>query len=110
MRKTGFAVVALAAAVIVALLAVGIQAGADARPQRYIVVYSPNATTELKAAVAAAGGQVLRANNKIGVATVSSAKPSFRTRIAAGPNLVVGISNRLLRRARAKRDSRRVRF
>ena len=47
MRKTGFAVVALAAAVIVALLAVGIQAGADARPQRYIVVYSPNATTEL---------------------------------------------------------------
>ena len=53
MRKTGFAVVALAAAVIVALLAVGIQAGADARPQRYVVVYSPSATKELKAAVSA---------------------------------------------------------
>jgi len=102
MRKTGFAVVALAAAVIVALLAVGIQAGADARPQRYIVVYSPNATKELKAAVAAAGGQVLRANDKIGVATVSSAKPSFRTRIAAS-RIVQGVArDRVIGRAPAK--------
>ena len=94
--------VALAAAVIVALLAVGIQAGADARPQRYIVVYSPNATKELKATVAAAGGQVLRANNKIGVATVSSAKPSFRTRIAAS-RIVQGVArDRVIGQAPAK--------
>ena len=102
MRKKGFAVVALAAAVIVALLAVGTQAGADARPQRYIVVYSPSATKELRAVVAKAKGRVLRANDRIGVATVFSTNPEFRARVAAA-RIVQGVArDRVIGRAPAK--------
>ncbi len=99
MRKTRFAVVALAAAAVVALLAVGTQAGADARPQRYIVVYSPSATKELKATVAAAKGRVLRANDRIGVATVFSSNPEFRSTLSSS-RIVQGIArDRVIGRA-----------
>ncbi|HEX2292214.1 MAG TPA: hypothetical protein VHH55_02810, partial [Gaiellaceae bacterium] len=102
MRKTGFAAVALAAVVIVALLAVGIQAGADARPQRYVVVYSPNATKDLRALVARAQGRVVRANDKIGVATVTSSHPGFRARISSS-RIVQGVArDRVIGRAPGK--------
>ena len=102
MRKTGFAAAAAAAAMIVALLAVGIQAGADARSQRYIVVYSPNATKALKTAVARAGGRVVRANDRVGVATVSSAVPTFRSRLERA-RIVQGVArDRVIGRAPAR--------
>jgi subtilisin family serine protease len=99
MRKKGFAVVASAAAVIVALMAVGTQAGGDARPQRYIVVYTPNATKELRAVVAKAKGRVLRANDRVGVATVFSTNPGFRARVSAA-SIVQGVArDRVIGRA-----------
>jgi subtilisin family serine protease len=83
MRKAVFAVVALATVAAIGSLAVGTQAGSDARPSRYIVLYSPGATPAMKAAVVRAGGKVLRANGKVGVATAFSAHPAFRARAKA---------------------------
>jgi subtilisin family serine protease len=74
-----FAAVALAAAAATGVLSVGSDAGSDARPAKYIVLYEQGASpAAVKAAVAKAKGRILRANNKIGVATAISANPSFR--------------------------------
>jgi lantibiotic leader peptide-processing serine protease len=83
MHRAVFAVVALAAAAMIASLAVGTHAGSDSRPTKYVILYSPNGTSAMKAAVAKAGGRVLRANNRVGVATAISANPAFRSRAEA---------------------------
>ncbi len=83
MRRVAFAVVALAATAMIASMAVGTEAGSDSRPTKYVVLYSPNGTAAMKAAVVKAGGRVLKANNRVGVATAVSAQPSFRARAEA---------------------------
>jgi len=80
MRKVLFAVVALAVIATIGSMAVGTEAGSDGRPTRYIVLYEPNASpAAVKAAVKQAKGRILRANNKVGVATVISASTRFRS-------------------------------
>ena len=49
MQKVLFAAVALAAAAMVGSTAVGIDAGSDSRPTKYVILYSPNGTTAMKA-------------------------------------------------------------
>jgi lantibiotic leader peptide-processing serine protease len=84
MRKALFAVVALATFAMIASLAVGTHAGADGRPTQYIVLYEANASpSAVKAAVKAAKGRILKANNKVGVATAISSNPAFRARAEA---------------------------
>jgi lantibiotic leader peptide-processing serine protease len=83
MRRALFAVVALAATAMIASMAVGTEAGSDSRPTKYVVLYSPNGTTAMKAAVLKAGGRVLKANDRVGVATAVSANPSFKARAGA---------------------------
>jgi hypothetical protein len=48
-----------------------------------IVAHSPSSTAAMKAAVVKAGGRVIRANNRVGVATVVSADARFKARIRA---------------------------
>jgi lantibiotic leader peptide-processing serine protease len=80
MRRALFAVVALATLAMIASMAVGTHAGADGRPTQYIVLYEANASpSAVKAAVKAAKGRILKANNKVGVATAISSNASFRT-------------------------------
>jgi lantibiotic leader peptide-processing serine protease len=80
MRKVLFAIVALAVIATIGSMAVGTEAGSDGRPTRYIVLYEPNASpAAVKAAVKQAKGRILRANNKVGVATVISASTRFRS-------------------------------
>ena len=55
----------------------------DSRSTRYIVLYEPNASpAALKGAVKQAGGRILRANGKVGVATVVSSNTRFRAEAA----------------------------
>ena len=84
MHKVLFAVVALAAAAMVGSLAVGTNAGSDGRPTRYIVLYEAGASpAAVKAAVVQAKGRILKANNKVGVATAVSGNPGFRSEASA---------------------------
>jgi lantibiotic leader peptide-processing serine protease len=83
MQKVLFAAVALAAAAMLGSTAVGIDAGSDSRPTKYVILYSPNGTTAMKAAVVKAGGRVLKANNRVGVATAISADARFSARAGA---------------------------
>ena len=79
MRKLLFAVVAVTAAAITGVVSVGSDAGSDARPAKYVVLYEQGASpAAVKAAVVRAKGRILRANNKVGVATAISANPRFR--------------------------------
>jgi subtilisin family serine protease len=79
MKKVLFAAVALAAAAMTGVLSVGTEAGSDTRPARYIVLYEANASpAAVRAAVRQAKGRILKANNKVGVATAISANPRFR--------------------------------
>ena len=83
MRRALFAFVALATVAMIGSIAVGTEAGSDSRPTRYIVLYEPNASpAALQAAVKQADGRVLRANNKVGVATVVSSNTRFRAEAA----------------------------
>jgi hypothetical protein len=99
MRRVMFAVVALAAAAMVGSLAVGTHAGSDSRPTRYIVLYSPNAAAAMKAAVVKAGGRVVKANNRVGVATVSSSDPRFKARARASKAIQGVARDRVIGRA-----------
>jgi subtilisin family serine protease len=84
MRKVLFLAVAVAATAMTGVVTVGSDAGSDARPTKYIVLYEQGASpAAVKAAVAKAKGRILKANNKIGVATAVSANPSFRGDAAA---------------------------
>jgi subtilisin family serine protease len=94
MRRAVFAVVALAAAAMIASMAVGTEAGSDSRPTKYVILYSPSNTAAMKAAVVKAGGRVLKANNRVGVATAISAQPSFRARAEAS-NTIQGVARNL---------------
>jgi lantibiotic leader peptide-processing serine protease len=79
MRKVLFAAVALTAAAMTGVLSVGSDAGSDARPSKYIVLYEQGASpAAVKKAVKQAKGRILRANNRVGVATAISASPRFR--------------------------------
>jgi subtilisin family serine protease len=83
MKKLVFAVAALGAAVLLGTLSVGTDAGSDSRPTRYVVLAQEGASTAaVRAAVRKAGGRVLRANSKVGVATAISTRPSFRSDLA----------------------------
>jgi subtilisin family serine protease len=99
MRKAVFAAVALAAAAMIASMAIGTEAGSDGRPTRYVILYSPNASMAMKAAVVKAGGRVLRANSRVGVATAVSSDPRFKARAGAS-RAVQGIArDRVIGRA-----------
>jgi lantibiotic leader peptide-processing serine protease len=88
MRKVLFAAVALSAAAMTGVLSVGSDAGSDARPSKYIVLYEQGASpAAVKAAVRKAKGRILRANNKIGVATAISANPRFRGHATAAASI-----------------------
>src|SRR5215211_33069 len=79
MKTLLFAVAALTAAAMTGVLSVGSDAGSDARPAKYIVLYEQGASpAAVNAAVVRAKGRILRANNKVGVATAISANPRFR--------------------------------
>jgi len=79
MKTLLFAVAALTAAAMTGVLSVGSDAGSDARPAKYIVLYEQGASpAAVNAAVVRAKGRILRANNKVGVATATSANPRFR--------------------------------
>jgi subtilisin family serine protease len=84
MKKLLFAAVAVTAAAVTGVLSVGSDAGSDARPSKYIVLYEQGASSAaVKAAVVKARGRILKANNKVGVATAISANPGFRGDAAA---------------------------
>ena len=98
MRKHvgGAAVVAVSA---VALLLVSTGTGTAAgRQQQFVVLYANGASTHAAhAAIAAAGGKVLRENRAIGVATVSTRNAGFAARATAAraiqgvaPNRIIG--------------------
>jgi lantibiotic leader peptide-processing serine protease len=99
MRKALFAVVALAAAAMIGSMAVGTHAGSDGRPTRYVIVYSPSSAAAMKAAVVKAGGRVIRANNRVGVATVVSADARFKARIRASSAIQGVARDRVIGRA-----------
>jgi subtilisin family serine protease len=106
MRKVLFVAVALTAAAMTGVLSVGSDAGSDARPAKYIVLYEQGASpAAVKAAVAKAKGRILQANNKIGVATAVSSNSSFRGDAEAAAaikgvarNIPIGRSDPKLRR------------
>ena len=92
MRKVLFALVALAAVATIGSIAVGTEAGSDSRPTRYVVLYEPNASpAALQAAIRQANGRVLKANHKVGVATVVSSSTRFRSD-AARSAIVDGVA------------------
>jgi subtilisin family serine protease len=83
MRRALFAFAALATIAMISSIAVGTEAGSDSRPTRYIVLYEPTASpAALKAAIRQADGRILRANYKVGVATVLSSNTRFRANAA----------------------------
>jgi subtilisin family serine protease len=99
MHKALFAVVALAAVAMIGSMAVGTEAGSDGRPTRYVILYSPQASTAMKAAVVKAGGRVLRANNRVGVATAVSSDARFRARANASKAIQSVARDRVIGRA-----------
>jgi lantibiotic leader peptide-processing serine protease len=95
MRRALFAVVALATLAMIASMAVGTHAGADGRPTQYVVLYEANASpSAVKAAIRAAKGRILKANNKVGVATVISSNARFRTD-AAGSAAIKSVARNI---------------
>ena len=79
MKKVLFAAVAVMAAALTGVVTVGSDAGSDTRPAKYIVLYEQGASpAAVKLAVKQAKGRILRANNKVGVATAISANSRFR--------------------------------
>ena len=100
MRSILFATVAIAAVALVGSLAVTTKAGSDARPAKYIVLYEKGASpAAVRAAVQKAGGRILRANNKVGVATAFSAKASFEHNAIAAPSIKGVARNQVIGRA-----------
>lgn len=111
LKKAVFAVVALAAAAMIASMAVGTEAGSDGRPTRYVVLYSPHTSVAMKAAVVKAGGRLVRANNRVGVATAVSSDPRFRARAGAAKAVQGVARDRVIGRVPAiRRPSTRPKF
>jgi len=83
---------------VVAAVCLGATLGAatpdaqTAAQTRYVVLYEPNASPgAARAAIVEAGGRILHANTRVGVATVVSASPSFRDR-AASSAVIEGVA------------------
>src|SRR4051812_16309214 len=88
MKKVLFAAVALIAAALTGVVTVGSDAGSDARPTKYIVLYDAGASPALvRAGVHKAGGRILKANNKVGVATAVSSNAKFLSRASGAPGI-----------------------
>jgi lantibiotic leader peptide-processing serine protease len=102
MQRVFFAAVALATAAMIGSMAVGIEAGSDSRPTKYVILYSPNGTTAMKAAVVKAGGRVLKANNRVGVATAISSDARFSARAGASKAIQGVARNHAIGRATPK--------
>jgi subtilisin family serine protease len=78
MKKVLFVAVALVAAAMTGVLSVGSDAGSDTRPAKYVVLYQPGTSqAALQAKVRKVRGLVLKANRKVGVATVLSTNSRF---------------------------------
>jgi subtilisin family serine protease len=110
MKKVLFVAVAVAAAAVTGVLSVGSDAGSDARPTRYVVLYSPHASAAMKAAVVQARGRVLEANNRVGVATVISANPRFLSQASAARAIQGVAHNRPVGTAGPRRAKLRPKF
>ena len=101
MRKVLFAAVAVTAAAMTGVLSVGTEAGSDTRPAKYIVLYEAGASpAAVKAAVTQAKGRILKANNKIGVATAVSANARFRSDATASAAIKSVARNHAIGRAK----------
>ena len=84
MRRALFFALPAAVALVVAALAGATPLRANGGSETYVVLYDANASLEsARDAVRAAGGQVLRENLRVGVATVTSSNPDFVTDVAA---------------------------
>ena len=84
MRRALFFALPAAVALVVAALAGATPLRANGSPETYVVLYDANASLEsARDAVRAAGGQVLRENLRVGVATATSSNPDFVTDVAA---------------------------
>ena len=82
----------VAAACLGATLGAATPEARTAAQTRYVVLYEPNASpASARAAIVAAGGRILHANTRVGVATVVSASPSFRDR-AASSAVIKGVA------------------
>jgi subtilisin family serine protease len=78
--------------------------GAAAQPvtgtTEYVVLYKSLASaTAAKATIKAAGGQVVRENSKIGIATVRSGNPNFVTSVAGKAGVAGAARNRVIGQA-----------
>jgi subtilisin family serine protease len=103
MRKSvvGVAVVALS---VVGLSIVSTGAGAaqrqDASAQKFVVVYDAGATTHAAhAAIAAAGGTIVKENTAVGVATVASRNSGFAAKARAAAAIQGVARNEIIGRA-----------
>ena len=80
-RRTLFGLTLAAALVVLAVVATG--GNANDRAKEYVVLYAEGASLEsARAAVAAAGGQIVKENTEVGVATVQSANAGFLKDVA----------------------------
>jgi subtilisin family serine protease len=93
MRRTLFLLVLAAVGLMVPLTA-----GAAKRPaakQTYVVLYERGASAEsARAAIARAGGRIVRQNRKVGVATVRSANARFVTQVSRSRAVAGAARNR----------------
>lgn len=95
MRRRGVAIIVLLV-VLGALLPLA-GGAASATPQSYVVVYSHGVTlAQARAAVAAAGGTIVKENRAVGVATAISSAPDFLSRALRQPALYGATKNRVI--------------
>ena len=93
MRRTRLFGLTLAAALVV-LAVVATGGNANEKAKQYVVLYTDGASLDsARAAVAAAGGQIVKENTEIGVATVQSANASFISDVAKQGALVGAARN-----------------
>jgi subtilisin family serine protease len=99
-----------AVCVVAAVAAVLVQAGAGTAgdsPREYVVLYEENASAAAgKRAVEAAGGEVVRVNKAVGVATVRSTKSDFAKKATASEAIEGTALNRSIGRAPAERRAK----
>jgi subtilisin family serine protease len=96
-------IVAAVAATSLAVAALAAARPSAPRPATYVVVYEAGVSkADARAAIRAAGGQLVRENGKVGVATVSSRNPNFLRDAAADAALYGAARNRPVGRVVAK--------
>ncbi len=94
-------VAGLAAATAAALLPVGVdaQAAATGAPVEYVTLFAgttPQAEASARAAIAAAGGKILRENDAIGTALVRSDRTAFATLVRRSGAVLGAVPNRAI--------------